>query len=95
MIHRIISFELWGNARDGFNNNMNYLQNTLDGEFTDRQLLKHVRDVFEGRSFAWTENKTTFMTRRGITVQDYGSDGFTDILYHGHTIGEVQSGEGY
>lgn len=94
-IYKIVQFELWGNARDGFDNNQNWTLATLKPgkPYTDRYLTRLARDFFQGRSFAWTESKSTNMSREGITLQDYGSEGYLDILYRGHIVGQVECNE--
>lgn len=83
-------FELWGNARDGFNTNNVYTLEYLRGNWSDRQLLTKVRDIFEGLAFAFSENHTTFMSRRGITIQDIGSEGYLAIQYRGYDVGQIE-----
>ena len=86
-------FELWGNAKDGFNTNNVFAIEVLRGNWSDRQLLTKVRDLFEGWSFNWSENHRTFMSRRGITINDIGSEGYLDIQYRGHNIGQIEYSE--
>lgn len=86
-------FELWGNAKDGFDTNNVFTIEALHGNWSGRQLLTKVRDLFEGLSFNWSENRHTFMSRLGITINDFGSEGYLDIQYRGHTIGQIEYSE--
>jgi hypothetical protein len=90
MKYKIVAFELWGNAKDGFDNNMSYLRREIEVSkpLPEIDLMRYARNEFEGRSFAWSENKTTFMTRRNIWVDFTGSS--YDIFYHDHIVGEIQ-----
>lgn len=93
--YKIVRAELWGNARDGFDtNNWFTLQTITRAEpLTDRWLLRIVRDLFEGKSFAWSENKSTYMSRKGIMLDDIGAESMIQVSYRGYYVGEVQINE--
>jgi hypothetical protein len=85
-------FELWGNAKDGFDTNNVFTLETLETiePLSMRYLLRMARENMTGYSFAWSENKSRPMSREGIELNDFGSEGYLDITYRGHIVGQVQ-----
>lgn len=69
MIAKVNKADLWGNRRDGFDNNGEHtvLTSEID-RITKRALLKLAREVFVGTGHARSENKTLPMTARGIAL---------------------------
>lgn len=83
MIAKVNKADLWGNRRDGFDNNGEHtvLTSEID-RITKRALLKLAREVFVGTGHARSENKTLPMTARGIDVSwADGSIEDVDIAY--------------
>lgn len=80
--------ELWGNAKDGFENNQEPCidSKTSIGELSSRWLTKWARDAFEGRYFNWSENSSRPMSRLGIEL-NWNDDEHVDIEYRGHYVG--------
>lgn len=99
---RFVRAELWGNAKDGFDTN-NCTNNwwtignrSFSQDPSERALLRLARDYFSGYSFAWSENKSSEMKRKGIELQwlsEVPMDGFYEyryeVQYRGHYVGEI------
>lgn len=89
------AYELWGNAKDGFDTNNFYkrFHVRLPESSLNRTLLMLVKDHFQGFSFAWSENCSRPMVRAGITLDTnspYMNEEITDIFYRGHVIGQLE-----
>lgn len=87
--YKMVRYELWGNARDGFDTNNFYNAGTLRADAGKRTLLSAVRDAFSGYSFAWSESVSRPMVRDAIKLNDL-CNGVILVEYHGHAVGEVQ-----
>ena len=93
---RVIKADLWGNLRDGFDNNGEYEIGSEEIEVSsDYNLLKIARDYFAGRFLARSENQSLPMTRRKIGIEySYGDENepagaVVEINYDGTYIGNM------
>ena len=96
----ITKAELWGNFRDGFDNNGNYriARFETDEELESTELSpgiieKIAREYFAGYSFPLTEAGNNFIGRnsKAISVEWAGSGDLNtcyDVFYRGQYIGE-------
>jgi len=93
----ITKADLWGNARDGFDNNGD---NTIahfgvDKEPNEKTLLKFAREEFSGRYFALSESTGRFIGKRSkcLTVEwqdSYKDLRFYEIQYMGQYMGMIE-----
>lgn len=90
----IIRFELWGNAKDGFDVNDAHTIGREEVPGNDYEtaipaLRRTARDYFAGRYLARTENLSQPMTRRKIDIE-WLDDDAAQVVYAGQAIGEIR-----
>ena len=102
----IIKFDLWGNEKDGFDNNDSTRINRhdlLDGFDGDAglQLLEIAQDEFSGYSYAMSANKIVEMKPKAIAIEWSSGDANElidgeydietwDVNYRGNLVGELR-----
>lgn len=93
----ITKADLWGNARDGFDNNGDYTiaHFAVDKEPSEKMLLRFAKDEFSGCYFALSENTGRFIGKRSkcltLDWQDsYNGLLFYEIRYRDQYIGMVE-----
>lgn len=93
--YNVYRYELWGNEKDGFDCNDQFLLDTIDIEenSSDKQILReHIRSLLDGYSYAFTGNKSGYL--RGDNASQWGlnwsDEFFADITYRGTPIGSLE-----
>jgi len=94
--YKIYRYELWGNEKDGFDCNNQFLLGMVDikANSSDRQILReYIRPSFDGYSYAFTENKSGHL--RAKNAQQWGlnwsDEFFADITYRGTAVGSIEA----
>lgn len=94
--YNVYRYELWGNEKDGFDCNNQFLLGVIDIEenSSDKQILReYIRPSFDGYSYAFTENKSGYL--RGNDASQWGlnwsmDEFFADITYRGTAVGSLE-----
>lgn len=93
----ITKADLWGNAKDGFDNNGDYTiaHFGVDKEPNKKALLRFVRDEFSGRHFALSENTGRFIGKRSKCLTLDWQDSYNGLLlyeiqYMGQYMGMIE-----
>lgn len=87
----ITKADLWGNAKDGFDNNgdSTIAHFGVDKEPSKKMLLKFARDEFSGRHFALSENTGRFIGKRSKCLTLDWQDSYNGLLlYEIHYMGQ-------
>lgn len=95
MEYNVYRFELWGNEKDGFECNNQFMIGSIELMHNegDKAALRMVRDLLDGYSYAFTENKSGFMKAKNAS--DWGfnwsDENYADITYRGTPVGSLEA----